>query len=120
MWQYRASLIEVSDGDTVRLLVDCGFSARMQVDVRLLDVWAPELADAVGGLAAKQFVELWFGAHWLRKTWPVMVQTQITKAVEPTQRRSFVRYIGEIWPVDGGVTLNERLRAYLGGVFGDT
>lgn len=120
MWTYRASLIRVSDGDTVRLLVDLGFLVRAQVDVRLLNVWAPEM-NQPGGQEARNFTEIWFGAQWvLNKVWPVMVTTQVTTATEPTQRVSFTRYIGEIWPIGGGESLNERLRTYLGGVFGET
>ena len=58
MWEYRARDLSVVDGDTLRLLVDTGFYARHQVDLRLLDVWAPELKEP-GGEETKGFVINW-------------------------------------------------------------
>ena len=67
MYEYKAELIRVVDGDTVDLLVDLGFKVHHVVRVRLLDVDTPEIHgvkhssdEYAAGLKAKQFVEGWF------------------------------------------------------------
>lgn len=112
MWEYRASPIEALDGDTIRLLVDVGFYARHEIDLRLLDVWAPELDDP-GGQEARQFAQTWLETRTLALAWPVLVRTQTTKVTEPTEKRSFTRYIGDVFDITDGDHLNARLRHYL-------
>ncbi len=58
MYQYKAKLIKVVDGDTVDALIDCGFSTFKKERVRLLGIDAPESrtrdkAEKKKGLAAK-------------------------------------------------------------------
>lgn len=53
MYTYRAKLIKVVDGDTVRLAVDCGFKLSFTDNFRLLGINAPERdAAATEALAA--------------------------------------------------------------------
>lgn len=110
MWTYRALVLRVLDGDTVRLLVDLGFYARQQVDLRLKDVAAPEL-NQPGGPEAREFVATWL-ASTPRLDWPLVVTTEVTHAVEPTQTRTFARYVGDIW--SGDRHLNADINQYLG------
>ena len=42
MYQYKAKLIKVVDGDTVYALIDCGFSTFKKERVRLYGINAPE------------------------------------------------------------------------------
>ena len=42
MYQYKAKLIKVVDGDTVDALIDCGFSTFKKERVRLYGINAPE------------------------------------------------------------------------------
>ncbi len=61
MYQYQAKLIKVVDGDTVDLLVDCGFSIFTKQRVRLIGINAPEtrtknLIEKEKGLASKDFL----------------------------------------------------------------
>jgi hypothetical protein len=101
MFQYRAALSRVVDGDSAILLIDCGFSVRAEVEVRLLDVHAPERSQP-GGAEATSFAAAWFdhvAAIDPSRRWPLYVETQISRVVEPTERRSFIRYVGTVWPI---------------------
>ena len=58
MYQYKAKLIKVVDGDTVDALIDCGFSTFKKERVRLHGINAPESRtrdkeEKKRGLAAK-------------------------------------------------------------------
>ena len=58
MYQYKATLIKVVDGDTVDALIDCGFSTFKKERIRLYGIDAPESrtrdkAEKKRGLAAK-------------------------------------------------------------------
>jgi hypothetical protein len=113
VWEYRASPIVAVDGDTVRLLVDLGFYARHQIDLRLLDVSAPELRDS-GGVEARDHVTAWLRTVALPGlAWPLLVRTQTTKVTEPTERQTFTRYIGDIYDITNGDHLNAQLRHWL-------
>lgn len=59
MYQYKAKLDRVVDGDTVHALIDLGFHTWRKVDIRLNGIDAPETRtrdeeEKVRGLAAKQ------------------------------------------------------------------
>ena len=58
MYEYKAKLIKVVDGDTVDALIDCGFSTFKKERIRLYGIDAPESrtrnkAEKKRGLAAK-------------------------------------------------------------------
>ena len=42
MYEYRAEVLRVVDGDTVDVLIDCGFSTFRKERVRLFGIDAPE------------------------------------------------------------------------------
>jgi endonuclease YncB( thermonuclease family) len=116
MWEYRAALAgtiaeSVHDGDTVRLLIDLGFDARVVKWIRLSDVHAPELSQP-GGQQTRAYV-----ADWASRTvrsggpWPIRVMTDLnTKANQIT---SFDRYVGRVWAMADLASLNEYVQAYL-------
>jgi endonuclease YncB( thermonuclease family) len=111
VWEYRAQLVEVLDGDTVRLLADVGFYGRHQVDVRLLAVNAPELNEP-GGRETADFVRNWTnGLAALR--WPILLRTQTTKVSEPSEKQTFTRYIGDVYDITGAGYLNALVREFL-------
>jgi len=64
MYQYKAKLIKVVDGDTVDALIDCGFSTFKKERIRLYGINAPESRtrdkeEKKRGLAAKdRLIEL--------------------------------------------------------------
>jgi micrococcal nuclease len=55
MWEYPCTVLQVVDGDTLKLDVDVGFRIHVQDKFRLAHVNAPELM-SFGGVQAKQFV----------------------------------------------------------------
>ena len=113
MWEYRARHTSTLDGDTVRLTLDLGFSVRMQVDVRLLDVHAPELVQPGGLLVARYVADWMIAAHSSHLVWPLLVRTVQTSKEEPESIRSFTRYVGEVWFAKNSHSLNDDVRRYL-------
>lgn len=122
MFDFRAALLHAHDGDTVTVLADLGFDARHEVDVRLLDVRAPELGQR-GGAQVAQFVRDWLAAAARAQPtcrWPLYVTTVKTATAEPGQRRTFTRYLGELWRFEQrpggerpGASLNDAVREHL-------
>lgn len=116
MWEYRAACLHVLDGDTIRVLADTGFGGRHEIDVRLLGVSAPEL-DQPGGAEAHDFVTEWMtyrdmAVEPLR--WPLLIRTFTTSTFEPSERRTFARYLAHVYDITTGATLNQDLADYLG------
>jgi endonuclease YncB( thermonuclease family) len=112
MWDYRAQLIRIDDADTIVILADQGFSGRQEEAIRLADVSAPELRDP-GGAESKAFTQAWAGQLPLLR-WPLYVMTQPNTNPEPSERRSFVRYIGTVYDyADRSRCLNDDLAAFL-------
>jgi len=111
MWTYRAALIQVIDGDTLRLDIDLGFHVRTQQDIRLLAVSAPE-HNQPGGAEITQWVRDWM-THCLPGGWPLLVATTLTRTSEPDEKRTFTRYLGTVSDPSDGRVLNDDLRNYL-------
>lgn len=114
MWQYRAQILRVIDGDTIRVLADTGFTQRTEVDLRLIGCYTPEAAEP-GGAHMRRIAEIW-AEQWTSgpgasMTWPFLIETAQTKIPEPGQKRTFTRYIGALNRYDGhhpvGPPLNE-------------
>lgn len=81
--RYRGQVYRVVDGDTVEVLLDLGFDAWSRVALRIAELWAPERNVSAGKEAQAVMADL------------LPVGTPI--AVYSTQRRSFARYVGELW-----------------------
>lgn len=60
---YRASLVKVIDGDTIRALVDCGFFVFKQCDIRLLGINCPEINTPEGKRAKEFTIHFMAGGH---------------------------------------------------------
>lgn len=58
MYEYAGTVVEVVDGDTVRMDMDLGFSIRQRMALRLYGINAPETVGETraAGLAAKDFL----------------------------------------------------------------
>lgn len=83
IYTYPASLVRVTDGDTVRLTLDLGFNIRrLDQPYRLLRINAPEV-NTVEGKAAKGWLEMFLTEK------PLTAQTQ--------KSDSFGRYLAEVW-----------------------
>lgn len=108
MYEYRAGLERVVDGDTVRLLIDHGMYLRSSQSIRLFDVLAPEMSEP-GGKESRQFVVDWFARHD-HEAAPQAFGHLVT-TVKDTQ--TFNRYIGKIVCRQCGNCLNEEIISYL-------
>ncbi|HET7110212.1 MAG TPA: thermonuclease family protein [Gemmatimonadales bacterium] len=94
MYQYRADVIRIVDGDTLHLDVDLGFDIRRADTFRLYGINAPELSTAEG-LAAKD---------WLTDQLAGGIDMVTT---HKDTREKYGRYLGTLW-VDG-VNINEAM-----------
>lgn len=74
MYEYRAALISIHDGDTIWMAVDLGCGITLKMDTRLNGLDAAELATAPGKVALA-FVQQWFTEH----PGPYVVNTIKTK-----------------------------------------
>jgi hypothetical protein len=110
-WEWPiARLLEIGDGDSVKLAIDHGFGEDAKEWIRLETVRAPEKDEPADWAAAKADVAAWF-----REFAPdglVKVTTYRTSApLEIRFRQSFTRYIGRVTALRTPVELNAWLRA---------
>lgn len=58
MYQYKASVSRIIDGDTIEVIIDLGFGLKMRQIVRLAKIDAPEVVgvNRAAGQAAKDFL----------------------------------------------------------------
>lgn len=96
MYEYRAQLIRVVDGDTVWLDVDLGFDVRRKDSFRLYGINAPEMSTPEGTAAKEWLVER-------------LKDAAITITTEKDKREKFGRYLCTLWV--GDANLNEQLVA---------
>jgi micrococcal nuclease len=96
MFQYRAEVIKVVDGDTVWLSVDLGFDVKRRDSFRLYGINAPEMSTEAGVAARQHLVDLL--APGLS-----MVTTR------KDRREKYGRYLATLWV--GGEDMNKRMVA---------
>ena len=117
MYQYKAELIRVIDGDTVDAMIDCGFSTFKKERIRLYGINTPEtrtrdLKEKEKGLAAKaRLIELLKEGDN-----KFIVETSIDK------KGKYGRLLGELFNLSGsGASYNKTLvkeghaKEYFGG-----
>lgn len=113
MFVYRARPLSAHDGDTLTALIDVGFGARVEEAIRLAGVSAPELSQT-GGPESRAFTAVWLAELSPALRWPMTVHTVPTTATEPTERRTFVRYVATVIDAhDPSRVLNIALAEYL-------
>lgn len=110
MWDRRARVDRVKDGDTLVVVLDQGFNDTKQIDLRLLGVYAPELHDVNGGAAAKAYVEKWLDTYGEGIKWPFIVTTARTNDHET---KTFDRYVCTLTTIDGSRSLNIDVQQYV-------
>lgn len=113
IWEYRARMDRVVDGDTLDLTIDLGFGVHLTGDearVRLLDVDTAEIygskkgsAEYDAGHAHKTFVEDWVAAGG-DGDWPFFVQTE-----KDDDRGKYGRWLAVIKRRNDGTVLNDDL-----------
>lgn len=103
VWDRRARVVEVLDGDTVVCLLDQGFGTTITVSVRLEDTWAPEKHET-GGVETRAYAAAWLATAaklpGARADWPIVVETVRLRS-DNSEAMSFARYIGRITRTDG-------------------
>jgi endonuclease YncB( thermonuclease family) len=133
---YRAYLSRPHDGDSFWVMCDAGCDARLEPELRLSDVHAPELAVKLpplfqpGGAEATEFVNDWLAraqAAVPDRRWYLSVAIAMTASYEPTERTTFRRYVARVWryadwprPWEGHMpdprfTLNADVQTWLSG-----
>jgi hypothetical protein len=112
MWDYRAALVRLVDGDSLVALIDQGMGGRQEEELRLLDVHAPEKHQP-GGLETLTFVAAW--VQQLKPLrWPLHIYTVPNTSPEPAERRTFVRYLATVYDfADQSRCLNLDVQAFL-------
>lgn len=129
---YRAYLTRPHDGDSFWVMYDAGCDARVEPELRLADVHAPELlmrlprASQPGSVETGLFVAAWLDAARLdagHRRWPLWIETAMTSAAEPGERWTFRRVVAKVWRVvdcpawgvapPDGLSLNYAVAAFL-------
>jgi hypothetical protein len=123
MWDNRARRSDKpghkDDGDTVLLVSDLGRGIFDETPIRLSGCWAPERG-RFGAAEAAKFLDLTLAeieerARARRMRWPFVVVTEKNTSAEPDERRTFVRYVGELFAFDTGQSVNAEVAAFLAG-----
>lgn len=101
---YEAKVVEILDGDTVRLDIQLGFGVEMsRVSIRMIGVFAPEKNEPGGPEATAKLKEL------LPLGDTVILRCVYT--VTGKEQMSFTRYVARIWHGDKDVC--EEMTKYL-------
>ena len=102
MFEYRAVVLRVLDGDTIDVNIDLGFDVWRRERVRLAGIDAPELRDASGRTAAAFVSDLMpFGN-------PITIQTE-----KPYPHDKYGRYLATVGLADGRSLNNMLIEAGL-------
>jgi endonuclease YncB( thermonuclease family) len=99
----------VYDGDTLWLCTDQGDWYRKVRDIRLENVFAPELKQ-VGGPECRRFVIDWLARYGFGR-WPYSVDTLQTSTGNDI--RTFNRYVCQVWNSDRTESLNLAVTEYI-------
>lgn len=100
MYQYKAQVIRVVDGDTVWLEVDLGFDVRRRDSFRLVGINAPEMRTAEGVAAREWLVAQLAGAE---------APGRLTIATNKDKREKFGRYLATLWVDEFGPSVNDAM-----------
>jgi endonuclease YncB( thermonuclease family) len=92
-YEYNATVVEVHDGDTMRLDVDLGFHCSIRMAIRIKDLWCAELWTPEGKVAKTAAVGL------ATPGMPVMVRTHKTRTGSDLE--SMGRYVADVQLPDG-------------------
>lgn len=93
MYEYKATLIRVVDGDTIHLDVDLGFYIHINLDCRLKGINTPEIskrATKVAGLAAKAELERLF----------TLGPSVVLRSSKPLEQEKYGRWLADVFVVD--------------------
>ena len=112
MWEYRATPINVVDGDTFDVVTDVGFGLDgLHMRIRLLgcDTWEDDGPTRDKGLAAAEFTRQWFLEH-ADGDGHVLIVT-VKDRGNRDKHDSFGRYLAVVWSMDKSHNLGADLIA---------
>lgn len=97
MYEYKAKVVEVTDGDTVVCSVDLGFKIHHYIKLRLADINAPEtrttnLEEKERGLRSKLFLE------------SLILNKEVI--LKTSYKKTFDRFVGTLYWDDGSHCIN--------------
>jgi len=84
MYQYKATVLKIVDGDTLHLEVDLGFDVKRRDSFRLEGINAPEISTAEG-IASKE---------WLTER---LTQGVLIITTHKDKREKYGRYLATLW-----------------------
>jgi micrococcal nuclease len=121
MFEYAAQVVDVIDGDTVRLDVDLGFSIRQRMTLRLYGINTPEIVGAskAEGLAARQYLIGLLSASFQTATQP-QAWKPVTIKTFKDKGDKYGRILALIFTGDDPIPVNDKLvsaghaKAYFG------
>ena len=98
MYDYKAEVLNVVDGDTIDVRIDCGFRMYRDERLRLMSIDAPEVRRPTkeAGDAATEYAKE-----------KLLGQTVIIRTVKDG-KDSFGRYLATIY-TDDGISFNQRM-----------
>jgi len=98
MYQYKARIVNIVDGDTVDAEVDLGFRLTAKLRLRLLGINAPEMRSKDEARCLK--------ALEARSTLSALI-LEATVVIETQKPDAFGRYLANIWLRD--ININEEM-----------
>lgn len=108
-----AKYVENHDGDSVTMLLDQDFFDTKQINIRLANVWAPEMNKDEGAEEVQRFVFEWFNRRITAKNdgWDFMVITHQTSTGK--EKKTLDRFVADVMSADGKEHLNSEVMAYI-------
>ena len=100
MYDYKATLISIYDGDTITVSVDLGFHISQIMSVRLAKINAPEIRGNSKELGQNSLV-------FLQKT--LIIGQQITLRTYKDGREKYGRYLAEVFIDDNPISVNDQM-----------
>ena len=99
MYEYRAKIIKVYDGDTVTAEVDLGFKIKITEKLRLAGINAPEVRgiDKEKGKLSRDFLR------------ELILDKDVTIKTNKDKKGKYGRYIAEIFLDDIEISINDHL-----------
>jgi micrococcal nuclease len=99
LYNYKAHIIKVYDGDTVTALIDLGCNVKITEKIRLADVDTPELRgeERESGLISRD---------WLREK---ILDKDVLLHTNKDKKGKYGRYIGTIFLAGETVSINEQI-----------
>lgn len=103
LFHYKAEILDVHDGDSIKVILDLGLSTKVKTSIRMLSINAPELSGKTkpDGIKSRDaLIALLTDKDGKFK--PVIVET-----IKDTKREKYGRLLGIIWVLqDDGSYLN--------------